>query len=296
MKTALDLAIKWKEKGTLDGGFVLGDRLYERYMDNEAWQAFLQEMQERYPAAYAAFASGDGNELGLKASKAPPKMACYGSSSRMLYLLAREMDGFSFERQFPTTIGVGKVNLDGYAETADARVFVEAKCHEPYDGKAVAPSVKYAPLYEYLTAADFGMRWENTPLGNGTMRTVVYAQEKRIAYFDVKQMVCHLLGIAADWLRAPNTKNIRFIYLLFNPGFLSLPQGKKSEEIQKRYRQVCDECNSIPFGTLFLNVLKYLRYSSGIGDVSLQEIEDVSKRFSFALQDQASFHPFVCKG
>jgi hypothetical protein len=81
--------------------------------------------------------------------------------------------------------------------------------------------------------------------------------------------------------------------LLFNSSFLSLPQGKKSEEIQKRYRQVRDECNSIPFRALFLNVLKYLRYSSGIGDVSLQEIEDVSKRFSFALQDQASFNPFV---
>ncbi len=144
----------------------------------------------------------------------------------MLYLLARDMDGFCFEKKLPMVVG-GEANLDGYAETADTRVFVEAKCHEPYGGRHDDPSVKYAPLYEYLTAADFGVRWETTPLGNGKIRTSIYAQGRKIEHFDVKQMVCHLLGVAADLLRYPNAKKIRFLYLLFNPNAVELAQGSK---------------------------------------------------------------------
>ncbi len=92
MKTALDLAIKLHKKGTLDGGFAVGQRVYDCYIGNEEWSAFVQEMKNLYPFAYVAFAKGDGDELGLKKTYTPPKMACYGSlavSNRMETALKR---------------------------------------------------------------------------------------------------------------------------------------------------------------------------------------------------------------
>lgn len=95
-------------------GYILKGRLYCSYMDNTVWESFVSEMQKDYPSAFNAFNDGAGDELGIKkVTKAPPKMASYGSSSKMIYLLSRGIPDFQFEKKLPTTIG-GTAHMDGY--------------------------------------------------------------------------------------------------------------------------------------------------------------------------------------
>ena len=83
----LDLAIKMQEKNTVDGAYAVtykGETLYKNtYMTNTEWQSFLDSMSEE---ARREYGDGDGGELTEKNGR-PPKMASFGSSSRMIYNL-----------------------------------------------------------------------------------------------------------------------------------------------------------------------------------------------------------------
>ena len=87
-----------------------------------------------------------GSELKEKNGR-PPKMASFGSSSRMIYNLSNKKNGFHFEKKLPTTVG-GTANLDGFYEDDNRYIFVEAKCHEPYNVKKTVISSKYKDLYK----------------------------------------------------------------------------------------------------------------------------------------------------
>ena len=155
----LDLAIKLNEKGSTDGEYLItykGKTLQKQtYMTNEEWDAFVLAMKsnEFQPTAYLEYSEGGGDELSEKNGR-PPKMASYGSSSRMIYMLSAHKEGFHYERKLPTTVG-GKANLDGFYEDETRYIFVEAKCHEPYSKKTNAVSECYRELYEYLTNGKF---------------------------------------------------------------------------------------------------------------------------------------------
>ena len=86
----LDLSIK--QAGTngnkTDKCYVHKGREYYNYLDNASWQDFINEMKTLYYPIYENYKNGSGDELGIKkVGKYPPKMASYGSSSRMIYLL-----------------------------------------------------------------------------------------------------------------------------------------------------------------------------------------------------------------
>ena len=127
MYKALDLAIQ-KQEDVL-GGYVIRDKSYSNYMANAIWEIFLQDMKDNYPNAYNSYKNGGGSEL--KEGRYPPKMACFGSSSRFIYNLSKDFPGFQFETQFSTNVG-GKSNLDGFFNSIDCCTCIEAKCREPY--------------------------------------------------------------------------------------------------------------------------------------------------------------------
>ena len=138
----LDLAIKSKEIGTTEGFYSVpykdGTLHKPTYMTNEEWNAFLSAMPDM---ARREYGEGDGDELKEKDGR-PPKMASFGSSSRMIYNLSNKKEGFHFEKKLPTTVG-GTANLDGFYEDDNRYIFVEAKCHEPYTAKY--STFKYLP-------------------------------------------------------------------------------------------------------------------------------------------------------
>lgn len=285
---ALDLAIKAEEKGNTDGGYLVGDRLYDTYMTNQEWAAFKDAMHSQALAEYQA----GGDELFEKGGK-PPKMASYGSSSRMLYMLSRRKEGFHYEKKLLTTVG-GVANLDGFLDDGQRYVFVEAKCHEPYTPKKNAVSKSYEGLYDYINTCMAGSLEIGMKLSKcGRYLDVEFFSEgEKIQYFDMKQMICQLLGIATGILKGKlDTRQTDFIYLLYDPTELHLPDDVR-ETVDAIYERTCYECNLVDFSTLLRVILAYLKetkYGDAIDDDTL---DGVAYNFTLALASQ-EFYPIL---
>lgn len=296
----LDLAIMKAEteaKPEIKSGYKVDSREepYENYLDNNSWNIFVNKMKEENPAAYRRYSSGGGKELEeRKVGKNiyPPKMASFGSSSRMIYNLAKDTDYFFFEEKLPTVVG-GMANLDGFMETEDKCIFVEAKCREPYSKKTSIVDRNYEKLYEYIsnsTKTSLVCQTEDlkNPQKNAKkMKTIFLYDGKKINHFDIKQMICHLLGVAHEFLRGySDIKKIKFIYLLFNPNLIDIDDSK--EKIHKIYNETCDECNLIDFKALFEVIVDYLQTERSVGkDKNKAEIVN---NFSFRLCDQSNMN------
>ena len=209
----LDLAImraELSEKPELGAGYTVKGREkpYENYLDNNSWKRLYDDMDKNHHSAFIGYGNGGGKELEEHTSGAhtyPPKMASFGSSSRMIYNLAKDTDGFCFEEKLPTTIG-GTANLDGFKKTTDKCIFVEAKCREPYSKKSSEVERKYQNLYEFIsgsskTTVTCIISDLADPKKNATKMNVKFKSRSiEINNFDMKQMICHLLGIATAFL------------------------------------------------------------------------------------------------
>ena len=255
----LDLAIKSNETGTTDGAYVVEyDKKIlhkQAYMTNAEWNAFLASMSEDAKKEYG---EGGGDELNGKDGH-PPKMASYGSSSRMIYNLSNKKKDFHFEKKLPTTVG-GTANLDGFYENDNHYIFVEAKCHEPYASKKVTVSKAYAKLYEYINERMLGnIHIEmNTSKCGKYLNVEYFANGEKLERFDLKQMICHLLGIATGMLNGTlERKQTDFIYLLYDPTVLDIESGAK-EVIDAIYKKTCYECNLVDFAELFRVIIDFL--------------------------------------
>ena len=89
---------------------------------------------------------------------------------------------------------------------------------------------------------------------------------KAITHFDIKQMICHLLGIAAAVLDGKfRDKELKFLYLLFDPSKINIPDEKKKEMIISIYRQTCAECAMIDFKKLFEIIYAFLAKNKSDG-------------------------------
>ncbi|MBQ7829353.1 MAG: hypothetical protein IJ345_03705 [Clostridia bacterium] len=294
----LDLAIKLNEKGSTDGEYLItykGKTLQKQtYMTNEEWDAFVLAMKsnEFQPSAYEEYSEGGGDELSEKNGR-PPKMASYGSSSRMIYMLSAHKEGFHYERKLPTTVG-GKANLDGFYEDETRYIFVEAKCHEPYSNKANTVSECYRELYEYLTSHTWGsINIEMKPCDRERYMTAeFFADGEALEHFDIKQMICHLLGIATGLLTGTvKQKQIDFIYLLYDSTELDIEPDAK-EAVDRIYERTCYECNLIDFAELFRAILAFLNETKFNGAMTSDELDRAVINFTFTLATQ-DFYPLL---
>jgi len=288
----IDLSIKFNETGASNEGksYILSDRQYENYIDNENWSAFVEEMKTKYPLAYTEYGEGSGDELGIKkVGKYPPKMASYGSSSRMIYLLSRDIEGFQFEKKLPTTVG-GIANMDGFLQSENIQFFVEAKCREPYSPKSYIIDRKYEALYRYIDAEpSVDIKCNIAIIDDEKMQMQFVAQGTIITAFDIKQMISHLLGIATKKLNNPTEDKLEFLYLLYNPTSIKIVNPKHTERIMAAYNTQVNECNSIPFANLYGVVMDYLHGIKSVGNATEQEINIIKSAFTFELCDQNNY-------
>lgn len=282
------MAAETAENPSIKSGYLVNGKSYENYLDNASWKLFVEEMKAKHPAAFEMYGKGGGKELEERKTGAniyPPKMASFGSSSRMIYNLMKNVDGFLFEKKLPTTVG-GTANLDGFAEKEDKYVFVEAKCREPYSKKSHVTERKYEDLYKAITASDktdTACRIEI--IDERKMNVTFLSGNTEIHCFDMKQMICHLLGIATAVLNGElKLKNIDFIYLLFNPKLIEL--GENKDKIHSIYDCVCAECNSVDFKNLFEVIVEYLQ-SKKDWHTNIA-VSDIVNGFSFRLCDQSN--------
>lgn len=289
----LDYAIMANEtskNSELKSGYNVNGKKYDNYLSNDSFARFVEDMKANNTTAFEMYGKGGGKELEERASGKniyPPKMASFGSSSRMIYNLMKDVDGFLFEKKLPTTVG-GIANLDGFMETADKCVFVEAKCREPYTTKDGIIERKYEDLYETITASDkTAVTCAIKVKDERKMEVLFMSGNTEIHSFDMKQMISHLLGVATAFLKGEfEVKKIDFVYLLFNPELIEFKEGK--EEIHRIYEQTCNECNSIDFKALFEVIVNYLQTVKGLGEDKNKA--EIINNFSFRLCDQSNMN------
>ena len=286
MQKTLDLSIKLHENNSLDGGYIIKGKPYQAYMDNDKWDTFIEDMKANHSDAHKEYGAGSGGETKSNGCF-PPKMASYGSSSRFIFNLCKDVPDFHFEYQLPTKVG-GIANLDGFIEKDDKYIFVEAKCREPYAAKNNLIENKYSKLYEYIAKSSCNLNIDTIDSGT-KMDVTVSVNGKKINHFDIKQMICHLLGIAVKFLNTPTQKKIDFVYLCYNPNLISIIDEKKKGSIISTYNTMCDECNSIDFKPLFEAIVTYLNIKLNVGSATQDEINKMISNFSFELCDQNNF-------
>ena len=116
---------------------------------------------------------------------------------------------------------------------------------------------------------------------------------EKLEHFDMKQMICHLLGIATGILKKEfEQKQIDFIYLLYDPTELELAADTK-ELVDSIYERTCYECNLVDFATLFHVILTFLK-EERYGDVlSNEEMEKIIYSFTFTLASQEFYPMFL---
>ena len=289
----LDLAIKSKEIGTTEGFHTVaykgGILQKQTYMTNDEWDSFLSAMSE---VARNEYGNGDGDELKEKDGR-PPKMASYGSSSRMIYNLSNKKEGFHFEKKLPTTVG-GTANLDGFFEDDNRYIFVEAKCHESYSAKKKSVSISYKKLYDYINEHAKNFKIDMSPSTCGRYMNVTYfTGNAKIERFDIKQMICHLLGIATAILNGTlENKKLSFIYLHYDPTKLAIDSNAKSI-IDSIYERTVSECNQINWSDLFRIILEFLAYNKFSGVKTYEEIDEAVRNFSFNLVSQNTYSAYL---
>ena len=282
-----DLAIANVEN--IPRGFVTSKGNYDSYMSNAAWDAYLKDMSDEHRSQ---FEDGSGGELKEKNDR-PPKMASFASSSRMAYQLSKDIPNFVFEKQLSTEIG-GTANLDGYWEGNGRYIFVEAKCREPYSHKSPETiRQNYKPLYGYLQSKlpdMFSCTMEDIP-GTRDMRVEFFCNGKEIIYFDMKQMLCHLLGVANRMLldKAFDTP-IQFLYLLYNPIDLALSE-KAQKEILSIYHTTCESVTRYDFRQIFACIVDFL-IAKKVYIATKSDVEKLKHNFAFFLCDQNNYLKF----
>ena len=275
----LDLAIRDKEGKPYGEGYIVSKSkpAYCRYMSNDGWDRYLAEMSEDHRKQYK---DGDGGEI--KEGRYPPKMACYGSSSRIIYTCLREVSGIKFEHQLPTRVGSRPANLDAYLNADMRDIFIEAKCREIYAKHSkVRASTGYKDVYkhisEYHNSFSFGADIISDNQGVEDKNNYNYRffyNNEPIIRFDIKQLISHFLGIAAGVLEGKVKNNIRFVYFIYNPNELG------DEALNGVYAKTIGEINKIKIKIkdLFEAVFEYQKKKL--------EIEKEAPAFEFVLADQ----------
>ena len=278
----LDYAIRDKEDKTYGEGYIISKSklAYDRYMSNDGWDRYLAEMSEDHRKQYE---EGDGGEIIEKRGRwgtYPPKMACYGSSSRIIYTCLREVSGIKFEHQLPTRVGSRPANLDAYLYTDRRDIFVEAKCREIYAKLGnVKASTRYNEVYEHINKSynsfSFGADIISDNQGVKDKNNYSYRffyNNEPIIRFDIKQLISHFLGIAAGVLEGVIKDNIRFVYFIYNPNELD------NEALEEVYDNTKKEIDKIKIKDLFKAVFEYQKKNL--------EIEKEMPIFEFVLANQ----------
>ena len=296
METALDCAIREFEvnNDVLASGYQIPTNepnyIYYNYMSNESWVSFLNKMPENFKNQ---FKNGGGDEIEEKKGRwgvTPPKMASFGSSSRLIYNLSKGIQGFIFEEQLDTRVG-GIANLDGFLHKGNEYIYVEAKRREIYYGTHENEKIKsvYVPVYwkiqNLCSKFSFTPNDVNDENEEKTKKITFTINGEPVKYFDLKQLICHLLGITYD-IAKHSVKNakVTFLYLLYNPNEV---EDKIDEKYREKVKNRYDEVESFirdkkdVFKAIFDAVLQY--------QTETHKLEKPNIDFNFKLVDQDAY-------
>lgn len=298
---ALDYAIrdyefKQNKPGCIECGYNAENRYgaettYWNYLSNAAFDKFKSSMSYEHRDQYKKAQGGELEEKkGKYGDTCPPKMASFGSSSRFVYNISREIDGFNFERKLPTKVGSSQANIDGYLKHNGTDIFVEAKCREiyydSYEKQEVSKSymeiyTELKKLYPGFSFKDCGQKDKNR------FYCTFEFNGEPILHFDVKQLISHFLGITAGILEGKVTTNVKFVYLIFNPykdgvSFDNEKIKSYEEDIKSVYDKAIKEVTGFDMRDLFKAVME-------IQQKRLAKLPSKNDSFNFEIADQNDY-------
>lgn len=268
------------------------DRTYPEYYAKPEFDKFVDEMKAYYPEHYKKYygdenanenKGGKGGELIPKRGRwgmMPPKMASVASSSRFCYLALRDgtnalfsdwevtKDNVEFEKECRIFAdGPTAPQLDAYIENPSCDCYIEAKCHEIFDSHKIEFKNKYWDIFQKNESLHIIL--ENVTQHEETFeisRSVLGLSDEHLR-FDVKQFICHLLGIACQ----SKGKPAKLIYLFFKP-------ENDDEKTKARIDDVFDELKNEIDSLFTSEVIKEFCTVNQIGlEVIVQECDSMKK-------------------
>lgn len=227
-------------------GYTMDPKTYPVYYSKEAFEAFRQEMQTQYPQYYQQYSKGKGSEL-LETST-PPKMASVASSSRFAYIALRNgAEGLGGTKQVTfeyackiKDIGGPGAQLDAYTTDEQGNpIYVEVKCHEIFDFHKILLKPPYWNKF-YGESNSFGFPVNpNIPKDSFELSLEAFGiSQKDTSLVDMKQLLCHLLGIASQ---NPDNRPGTLVYLFFKPKVT----GHDRDLLEKVFTQLMNEFSAI---------------------------------------------------
>ena len=285
MQTALDCAIRDYEHN-IEAGYIINGTQYFNYICNQEGKKYLNDMKPCHKNQYGMGAGGE-----LKEGKYPPKMASFGSSSRLIYELSKDIDGFIFEEKLDTRVG-GTAHLDGFLRRGCDYIYIEAKRREIYGSSHENEEIKsvYEPVFNKIKEVcgslfDYQSVECKTKKEEDTRKVTFIVNGKSVKYFDLKQLICHFLGITYDIAKHPVSKaKVTFLYLVYNPKDLKQNIDKSyCKRIMKRHEDVVEfiKTNISLFNEIFQAILQY--------QVDTHKLEKPEIDFDFKLVDQYNY-------
>lgn len=290
--TALDLAIRDLEVSKDDSkfGYEISGKSYQNYMSNQCWDSYKENHQQQFKQQFIDGNGGEIKENGL----VPPKMASFGSSSRFIYELSKDIPGFTFEKKLHTYITGKRVgapaNLDGFLQKGNHYIYVEAKRREIYYSPHKNEKIKrvYIPVYEKITEECGKDKFHIEPKESEEQdqkKITFYINNKPAQYFDLKQLICHFLGITY-YIAFNNIQNaeVTFLYLIYNPTevFDYIDEMYK-DKIIDRYKEAKQfiESSSDVIPSIFEAIRQYQIENNNLANINIS--------FDFKLVDQATY-------
>jgi|LSQX01.3.fsa_nt_gb predicted nucleotidyltransferase len=294
-----DRAKKLAEGGDLNSGFKTESREFHSYLTNDDWDKFLSVMDEN--VRNNQYGEGKGSELKEYTKNGvhyPPKMASYASSSRFMHEMGKDIDGFEFEKQLETGLGGYPASLDGFLESKN--LYVEAKCHEFYSKTKPELREGHKKLYDAIVSK-LGTESFNYCAPDGVGGKVSFEWKgKDCKAFDLKQMCCHLCGIANDALKKIHEggcPKVNFIYLIYRPTMELLDRVEKEldrEKISELFKEELENAGRIDFKEIFQAVLSYFNVKKNFG-IPEGKLISAAQNLTFMVCTQEDFKSTVEK-
>ena len=289
IQNALDFAIRDSKDLKGKAGYKIGVKTYYNYMKKEAFEKEINELPKEIKEQFDDAPGGELKEKPGRWGIYPPKMACFGSSSRFICNELMGVENVSFEAALPTYVG-HPANLDAHKifKTKSVEVFAEAKCREIYGShRKVDVNKVYLKIYDKLKKL---FTYTAEPSKEGYVKCTFEVGDSEIVHFDLKQLICHFLGIAAGVIEGRITaEKIRFVYVIFNPNLKDVEEKivpKYRDKILQQYKETLAEIKLFDMKKLFAAIFEIQKENPAIKR-NINEEFIVESCFEFVLADQS---------
>ena len=180
----------------------------------------------------------------------PPKMASVASSSRFCYLALKNIKEIEFEKTEGMHCLLNKSafaipHLDAFVEKDN--LYYEVKCHEIFMDLTEHTRIVVSYADALFSKEGFAFDQNEIKLTDDKKKYILnlkWFELKKNPMFDIKQLLCHLLGIANEQIKSNCSQQATLRYLFFRPDCSAL-LADDEPEIEREYNNLKEEVRNI---------------------------------------------------